>query len=287
LTPKDYAMARCAANGCQRWCLEVIARHGLGTSIDGHWFCSAGCVEKTARRRLQAPRPAAATGIPAMPPPRLGVLLRHAGAVSAADLARALEAQGQSGLRLGAQLRRMGIADSATVLRALAKQAGVSYVAAIDPLCVRDAPGRLSRHAIRALNLVPFGEPERERIRVAVVPPVPRAALNALRQLTGWTPDPYLVDDEQWLALLENYGAGVAGQPTPGPIVELIEAHSLSDAAARIAAAATSARRTTVTEAHWEPYTWIRVEGNGVARDVLLTHDKNEETLCLAANTSH
>jgi hypothetical protein len=279
-------MARCAANGCQRWCLEVIARHGLGTSIDGHWFCSEGCVERTARRRLQAARPAAA-GIPAMPPPRLGVLLRHAGAVSAADLARALAAQGRSGLRLGAQLRQMGVADAETILRALAAQAGVSYVATIDPLCVRDAPGRLSPYAVRALNLVPFGEPERGRIRVAVVPPVPRAALNALRQLTGWTPDPYLVDDELWTALLENYGAGVAGRPLSGPMIELIQSHSLSDAAARIAAAATSARSTTVTEAHWEPYTWVRVQGKGVARDVLLTHDKSEETSCLAANTSH
>jgi hypothetical protein len=279
-------MARCAADGCQRWCLEVIARHAAGTSIDGHWFCSEGCVERTARRRLLAARPAVA-GIPAMPPPRLGVLLRHAGAVSAADLARALAEQSRTGLRLGAQLRQMGVADSGAILRALATQAGVSYVATIDLLCVRDAPGRLSPHAVRALNLVPFGEPERGRIRVAVVPPVPRAALNALRQLTGWTPDPYLVDDDLWAALLENYGAGVAGRPLSGPIVELIQSHSLSDAAARIAAAATSARSTTVTEAHWEPYTWIRVQGKGVARDVLFMHDKNEETSCLAANTSH
>jgi hypothetical protein len=278
-------MARCASDGCTRWYPDVIARHGAGTSIDGDWFRSETCVERMARRRLAAVRPPAVrTGVPPLP---LGVLLRHAGAVSAADLTLALAEQRQSGLRLGAQLRLMGAAEPEAILRALAARAGVSYIAALDPATVRDAPGRLSPHALRALSLVPFSHPERERIRVAVVAPVPRAALNALRQLTGWVPEPYLVDDEQWNALLENYGAGVSDQQWHDRPVELIEAQSVSDAAARIAAAATSVRRTTVTEAHWDPYTWVRVQGDGLTQDVLLTNIDHEEMPCLAPNTSH
>jgi hypothetical protein len=142
-------MARCASDGCGRWCPDLFARRGAGTSIDGFWFCSARCVEKMARRRLLAPRPLS-TGIPAVPPLRLGVLLRHANAVSAADLNAALALQRQTRLRLGAQLRAMGLVDSATVLRALAAQAGISYVAALDPDCVRNAPGGLSPNAVRA-----------------------------------------------------------------------------------------------------------------------------------------
>jgi hypothetical protein len=279
-------MARCASDGCQRWCPDIFARRGAGTSIDNRWFCSPRCVERMARRRLLAARPLA-TGIPAVPPLRLGVLLRHASAVSAQDLIRALAAQRQSRLKLGAQLRAMGAVDAVGVLRALAAQAGISYVAALDPACVRDAPGGLSPDAVRALGVVPFSAPEHGRVRVAVVAPVPRVAFGALRQLTGWTPEPYLVDDANWAALMEAYGTGVAGRPRPGPLVEFIQAHSLSDAAARIAAAATSGGRTTVTEAHWDPYTWVRVQGEGVIRDVLLSHDTSEETPCLAANTSH
>ena len=67
-------MARCSAEGCQRWYPDLLARNGAGTTIDAHWFCSEGCVERTTRRRLLAARPMA-SGLPAMPPARLGVLL--------------------------------------------------------------------------------------------------------------------------------------------------------------------------------------------------------------------
>ncbi len=279
-------MARCASDGCQRWCPDVFARRGAGNSIDGLWFCSARCVEQMARRRLLQARPLA-TGIPVVPPLRLGVLLRYAGAVSAVDLNRGLAAQRQSRVKLGAQLRAMGAVDADAVLHALAAQAGISYVSALDPLTVRDAPGGLSPAAVRALGIVPFSAPERGRIRVAVNAPVPRVAFGALRQLTGWTPEPYLVDDDNLRALMEGYGAGVAGQPLSGPPVEFVRAHSVSDAAVQIAAAATGGGHTTVTEAHWEPYTWVRVHNESGVHDVLLTHDTPEEAPCLAANTSH
>jgi hypothetical protein len=239
-----------------------------------------------ARRRLLAARPHA-VGIPAVPPLRLGALLRHAAAIGAQDLNRALDLQRQSGLKLGAQLRAMGAVDGDAVLRTLAAQAGISYIAALDPLCVHDAPGGLSPDAVRALGIVPFNAPDSGRIRVAVTAPVPRVAFGALRQLTGWTPEPYLVADDNWAALMQAYGAGVADQRRRGPVVEFVRAHNLSDAAAGIAAAATSGGPTRVTEAHWDPYTWVRVQGEGVIRDVLLSRDTVEEMSCPAANTSH
>src|SRR5262252_3994743 len=103
-------MARCSAEGCERWYPDLLVRGGAGTTIDSRWFCSEGCVERTTRRRLLTARPMA-SGIPAVPPVRLGVLLRHRGTVAAADLDRALEAQKQSGLKLGEQLSLMGLVE--------------------------------------------------------------------------------------------------------------------------------------------------------------------------------
>src|SRR5204862_4721441 len=130
----------------------------------------------------------------------------------------------QSGLKLGAQLRAMGAVDAGAVLRTLATQAGISYIAALDPQCVQDAPGGLSPDAVRALGIVPFNAPEKGRIRVAVTAPVPRVAFGALRQLTGWTPEPYLVDNDNWEALVQAYGS-VQGQRRPGPLVEFTHVH--------------------------------------------------------------
>src|SRR5947199_9300103 len=124
-------MARCSADGCRRWYPDLLVRSGAGTAIDNRWFCSESCVETTTRRRLLDARPMAA-GIPAVPPVRLGALLRTRGAVAAVDLDRALAAQQQSGLPLGAQLRSMGVLDGAALVQALAQQAGVSYLTSVE-----------------------------------------------------------------------------------------------------------------------------------------------------------
>ena len=66
--------------------------------------------------------------------------------------------------------------------------------------------------------------------------PLPRAALSALRQLTGWTPEPLLVSDADLQTLMHSYG--VDGCPRPTRRVGFVNVHSVGDAAARIAAAA-------------------------------------------------
>jgi len=280
-------MARCASDDCRRWRPELLARRMAGVSIDGRWFCSQACVERMARRLLLRARPGA-HGIPAVPPPRLGVLLRHYGVLTADDLNRALAAQRESRLRLGVQLRALGLADPESILRALAAQAGIRYLATIDLRAVEDAPGGLPLDAVRALGLVPFGEPdETGRIKVACTAPVPRAALSALAQLTGWSAEPYLVGDGNWAELLAAYGSAAAERPALEPDARCLKATSLSEAAARIASAAATGRRTTVTGAHWDPYTWVRVQGNGVVQDILLSRALGEEAECQAATTSH
>ncbi|MDT9071473.1 hypothetical protein, partial [Escherichia coli] len=71
-------------------------------------------------------------------------------------------------------------------------------------------------------------------------------------------------------------------------VAECVLADTLSDAAAGIATAATRARNTMVTEARWEPYTWIRLQGSEAATDVVFAHAiPQQEGLCQAAITSH
>jgi hypothetical protein len=280
-------MARCAAEDCGRWRPEMLVRRGIGTYVDSLWFCSRECVEQMARRRLIEARPVAA-GIPSVPPMRLGALLRHHGVCGADAIEQALEAQRGSQLKLGEQLFAMGVAEPKGVLKALAAQAGVGYLADIDTDSVREAPGGLSPNAVRALGLVPVSEVEDGRIRVACPAPVPRRAISAFRRLTGWIPEAYLVSDEDFQQLLRNYGLDVQGEDAVRPLTEFSQTGSLADAASRIAAAATRGGDTNITEARWEPYTWVRVQGSGMIEDVLFSRpDHNEEASCQADTTSH
>jgi hypothetical protein len=275
-------MARCAADDCNRWRPEVLARSIAGVTVDDQWFCSQGCVERMATQLLLSARRWRG-GIPVVPPPRLGALLRHRGLVHLSQLESALAAQRSTRLRLGTQLVAMGVVRSEDVLRALAEQAGVRYLTAVDPARVLDAPGGLPPDAVRALGLVPFGDVDKElRMKVACLAPVPRAALGALGRLVGCTPEPYLVADESWSALLAAYGSRSRGVTRA-----LVTATSVPDAAARIAAAAIGGRHTKVIEAYWDPYTWVRVQSSGVVHDVILSHATPQEAVCLEAPTSH
>jgi len=265
----------------------MLVRRGVGSHVDGGWFCSRGCVERMVRRRLLEARPVAA-GIPNVPPMRLGALLRHHGVCGADAIERALRAQRGSQLKLGEQLFAMGAAEKEGVLRALAAQAGVGYLATVDAAAVREAPGGLSPAAVRALGLVPISEAEDGRIRVACPAPVPRRALSALRRLTGWIPEPYLVADADWQVLLRHYGADVRGERSVRELTQFVQTESLSDAAARITTAATRGGGTTVTEARWEPYTWVRIQGRGRVDDIVFARpDGQEEAPCPVVTTSH
>lgn len=276
-------MARCASDTCTRWRPGVLTGMS-GITVDDRWFCSDRCVE-TRVRQLLADQPAPAPQVPSSAPRlRLGALLRHQGALSADQLHEALEQQRVSGLRLGAQARAMFGIDGALVLRALAAQAGTRYLTAIDPATVHDAPGGLSRETIEALGLVPFSAPDRAGVvRVASTAPVRWDAVSALRRLAGWTPEPYLVEDETWQELLAHYGAGVSVTRRV-PQARIVSTER--EAVACITRLATSSRRTRLAEARWDPYTWVRVEGDTSVDDVLLPRTVSEDESWQAANTS-
>jgi hypothetical protein len=253
----------------------------VGLRVDGAWFCSPACVEFAARRRLRSGRPSG-TAVPPVPALRLGVLLLHQGAITSTQLAKALAAQQLTGRRLGAQLQDMKLADAEAVLRGLSAQAGVSYLSAVDPSCVRSAPGGLSTDEVRALGVVPIQVDEANRLLIVACPaPVPRAALAALRQLTGWSPEPLLVTDADWQALSRAYGSAAV---TRRRRVEFDRVRDVDAAAARIAAAAREGA-ITITQAHHDDSTWVRVEGKGLVSTLLVPRKEGQE--CPAVITSH
>lgn len=275
-------MARCSHRACGRWRPDVVVRlWRLGLRVDAAWFCSEGCaINATADRLRQASSNAARRG--QIPTPLGAVLLQQRG-VTPGQLREALARQPKSGLRLGDQLLQLGYTSRDVVLRALAAQSGVPYLAAIDRATVRSAPGKLSADEVRALGVVPFRELG-DRLSVACRAPLPRTALNALAQLTGRQVEPYLVTDEDFFELQEEY-AGAA--PT---VVPTITVRDIPEGASHIAKAAVAAGEVSVREAHVDPYTWVRIAADGRVSTLLvppMPPNIEEHDAWLVATTPH
>jgi hypothetical protein len=164
---------------------------------------------------------------------------------------------------------------SATLVRALAAQAGVSYLTTVDLPRVSRAPGGLSLDMVRALGLLPFEAHDR-RLHVICTAPVPRPALRALARLTGWTAEPFLVDDAMWERALDSY-APAADERHQSEVV-----HDLAAASAHVVAAAATSRDAVVRYAGCADFVWVRVEADARTQDVLI-----QEEPCQAAPTAH
>jgi hypothetical protein len=244
----------------------MAPRWAAGIRFNGHWYCSRDCVENAARIGLDEPAiPAASAG--ALPPLKLGVLLRHLGAISEANLERALEAQKSSGRRLGAELQHLGLVTFEPVLKALAAQGGVSYLASFDVSRVMHGPSWMPAETVRALGLVPFEVDEaQKRLRVVCTAPIPKTAMRALFKLTGWTAEPYLIEDELWQQALRLYRPA---PPAEGHFREAVAVNGVAAAAARVAESALLDRAVTMRHASCNEYTWVRVEGPRQVSDLL------------------
>jgi hypothetical protein len=145
----------------------------------------------------------------------------------------------------------MGLVTFEPVLKALAAQSGISYLASFDVARVTRGPSWLPAETVRALGLVPFDMEERQkRLRVICTAPVPKSAMRALFKLTGWTAEPYIVEDELWQQALRLY------RPTP-------------PAAAHVAESALLDRSVTMRHGSFNQYTWVRVEGPRQVSDLL------------------
>lgn len=255
-------MPRCADASCVRW-RPAFGVWG-GVRLNGTWFCSRSCAATAVRRGLESP-PAIGESAGSLAPLRIGTLLRHHGAITQAQLDEALASQRKSGLRIGAELQRLGFVSSATLVKALAAQAGVSYLTVVDRARVRRAPGGLSADIVRALGLLPFeAEAQERRLRVLCTAPLPRPALRAMARLTGWTAEPYLVDDTVWQQALDSYAPADGGEAHRSEVV-----HDVTAASAHVVAAA-AGRDAVIRYAGCGDFVWVRVESGAHTRDVVI-----------------
>lgn len=274
-------MARCAHPDCDR-AQPPTGWPRAGLMVDDAWYCSARCVRREAAGRFRdddGPQTAAADA----PRLKLGSLLMHQGAVTFEMVERALRGQRQSGLPLGTELQRLGVAQTA-ILRALAAQQGVDYLTACDVARVHDAPGGLHPDTVRMLGLVPFdADPERGYLKVACQAPIPRRALEALRRLTRWVAEPFLVTEQVWTELADAYGGGRRIDD-----VTFTPWCDVDAAAARVASVAESERAVWLQQARCDPFTWVRVEGASAVEDLFVTHTPTaKEESCRQVPTSH
>jgi hypothetical protein len=238
-------------------------------------------VQEAARAGLDG-RAVPAVPTSALPPLRLGALLRHLNAVTEADLNAALASQQESGCRLGAELQRRGCVTADLVLRALAAQSSVSYLSSFDLSRVHNGPSWLPVDTVRALGLIPFDVDEDAlQVRVICPAPVPRAAVRAMQKLTGWTPEVYLVSDEVWERALGEYRS----MPGQSPDSEVVTVGGIDAAAALVADTASADRAVTMRHAQWDRFTWVRVEGPTLVSNLLVPGVT--EGTCLAAHTAH
>ena len=274
-------MPRCAEATCGRWRPERLTpRWAVGLRMNGQWYCSRPCLEIAARTGLDAPEVEAGAAGTSVRTRHLGVLLRQLNAVTDAALAAALESQRTSDRRLGAELVHLGHVRHDQLLRALAAQAGVSYLPTFDVFRIVRTPPWLPPGTVRALQLVPFHRDLTARsVHVLCAAPVPRHAVLALQKLTGLVPEVYLVGDDVWNRAVEVYCAAAEDVTE----VEVITSGGIGAAAALVAETASSDRVVTMRHAHWDRFTWVRVEGPSQAANVLVP-DSMEAT-CQAAPT--
>jgi hypothetical protein len=260
-------VSHCAHSACGRRRPSLVIRLlGLGLRLNGEWYCSAACLDAAARERLARslrPIPGARSAAAAL---RLGVLLAHQVGLSPEALAKGLEAQKKSRLRLGAELVKQGAVSEHEVLRALAAQASVGFLAGVDWTRPLGMPPNISADAVRALGLVPVvADAKNEVVRVACAAPVPRLALAAMRELTGFRIEPYLVTDRLFGELLAAWCAQQPGTDRPSQSVR-----DVPSAAARIVAAAHAKGGVQMTESLCNDRVWLRLEAGGRTEDLWL-----------------
>ena len=279
-------MARCARQGCRRWRPDVLVRFSAGLQTEEGWYCSRSCLQTSVEERLEQLVRAGSAPLVPTTRVRLGALLVAGDAkLPPSTLAAALDAQRASGRRLGAELLEMGAVTVSALLHALAKQANTKCLTAIDPAVAAHGHGGLSREMVRALGLVPFAaDHERRTLKVAYAAPLPRVALAALRELTDWAAEPYLVSDAVFGLLREAYGPGTAeDRPQHGAA-----AGSRRDGLNRIAQLAERHYPARISHARLDSHLWVRVQAPGHVDDVLVSvADFEEDGIWQTAPTLH
>lgn len=149
--------------------------------------------------------------------PRLGDLLVQAGAITSAQLERALKEQLAWGGRLGQVLLNLGFTDEVRIATAIARQLGLPAVdldrAQLPPNVTQLLPLELAER----YGLMPLGaKPVEGRLLVAVFDPTDAGAQAAAAKATGLVPQVHVATATSIDRAIRRYYYGEA-MPTPTP----------------------------------------------------------------------
>lgn len=261
-------LLQCARDRCARRVPRVLVDYArFGMQLDGQWYCSMRCVEATVRERIQGLPPVEPAYVQGWRAMRLGSLLMTQVGLTREAIEAALSDREFEGVPVGRALQTVGLVKPDDVLKALATQAGVRYLASVNPRAVAHRPGALPDDVVRTLGIVPIAADARRReMQVACAAPVPGLAVRALTRLTEWSVEPLLVADDMLPQLVELYGSavpphasafGFVGDPRSGP--------------ARVAQFAKRRRAVRMVQERCDPYVWVRLDGAGAVADVLMS----------------
>jgi len=199
-------------------------------------------------------------------PAKLGHLLMRQLGLPSRLVDTALAEQRRIHQPLGRTLLQLGLIRPEDLLKALSLQAGVRYLASVDPAVVAHRHAELARDAMRALRLVPVAtDPRRHVLQVACTAPVPVAAIRALGKMMDCNVEPLLVTDDVLPKLVDVY-AGL-DNPDNTPVGAVCDARTGPAFVARLARAHRMVR---LLHERCDPYVWVRLQSERIRADVLM-----------------
>ena len=134
----------------------------------------------------------------------LGAALQQMGAVTAAQLAQALEIQSRTGERLGQVLLDMKIITEVQLAQAMGKQWGYRYVSLSDTKIDPDAVKLIPHSLALRLRVMPINW-ERGRLALAMIDPLNVIAVDDVRLMTGQEVEPVITTEDELMAAINHH----------------------------------------------------------------------------------
>jgi len=147
---------------------------------------------------------------------RLGKQLVRAGVITQAQLDNALDIQTRTGKRLGEILAKEGYIEKKLLYEFLEKQMGVPHVDLETADIPEEIIGIVEESIARRHKLIPI-EKDNNILKVAMSDPMNIFSVDDLRLATGMEIMPLLADEEQIVAILNDYYEKVAATVSESP----------------------------------------------------------------------
>lgn len=143
----------------------------------------------------------------------LGDLLLEWQVIDHKHLNQALDMQKQTGKKLGALLREAGLISEEVLADVIAEQNWLPRTR-LSPEAVGKFAGRLPRHLVERYRAIPFADGESGSLNLAVVEPLPQAALAEIQAEVAETLAYFIVCETEIAGALDWYKTGAMPRST-------------------------------------------------------------------------